>query len=257
MEARMDPSTNGGAAPGSTGLPQFYRRPAVVSADRHAGKSLADAGYGFARDASSMAVNAVEFGLAGRSYPIVFMPGDAAIPVAVLGLRSHENLFVDAAGRWRPDCYVPAYARRYPFLFATDQASDRLTLCIDEAAPHLVDGDANPLYADGKPTKAADAALGFCAAFQGDHQKTIAFAQAIAASGLLVDNQAEIRLADGRQMRVDGYRVVDQEKFSALPDATIVDWHRRGWLGAVHAHLLSMASWQNLATLAAAASRPN
>ena len=38
-------------------------------------------------------------------------------PVALLGLKKNQNLFVDKSGKWNAD-YIPAYARRYPFCMA-------------------------------------------------------------------------------------------------------------------------------------------
>ena len=39
-----------------------------------------------------------------------------------MGLRGGENLFVSDAGDFRPEAYIPAYVRRYPFVFANDDA---------------------------------------------------------------------------------------------------------------------------------------
>jgi hypothetical protein len=36
------------------------------------------------------------------------------------------------------------------------------------------------------------------------------------------------------------------EKFSKLPDALVVAWHRNGWLALVHHHLSSLARFNAL-----------
>jgi len=36
------------------------------------------------------------------------------------------------------------------------------------------------------------------------------------------------------------------EKFAALPDATVVQWHRSGWLALVHQHLMSPGRFNDL-----------
>ena len=62
-------------------------------------------------------VSFVEFALAGRDYPLVFVSGDQGktfLPMAVLGLEAQQNLFI-ADDAWDPAVYVPAYVRRYPF----------------------------------------------------------------------------------------------------------------------------------------------
>jgi hypothetical protein len=62
----------------------------------------------------------VEFAIAARDLLIVFAGNDAkdAGPVALLGLRQNENLYVDAEGQWAANTYVPAFVRRYPFVLA-------------------------------------------------------------------------------------------------------------------------------------------
>lgn len=55
--------------------PLLYRRPAALSPFLHVEFSLEGEGdYGFARATNSIPLNAVEFGLAVRHYPIVFTP---------------------------------------------------------------------------------------------------------------------------------------------------------------------------------------
>ena len=78
-----------------------------------------------------MPINAVEFGLAVRHYPIVFTSADPALPVAVLGLRSGQNMFIGDDGAWESSNYVPAYIRRYPFIFMSSSDGLQFTLCVD------------------------------------------------------------------------------------------------------------------------------
>lgn len=243
----MTSTANGTAA--ASANPQFYVKPVAVNRERHAGKSLFDAGYGFAAKANAVALNAVELAHAARSYPIVFATSAPAFPIAVLGLREQQNLFLNAAGAWREGTYIPAYLRRYPFIFAQSPGSDQLTLCVDETAPHLVDGKDRPLFEDGKPTAHTDNALKFCMAFETEREKTVPFAKALDQSGILVENRADVNLAGGEKLQIGGYRIIDQAKFDALPDATILEWRRQGWLAPIYAHFMSMGCWQPLLNL--------
>ncbi len=40
--------------------------------------------------------------------------------------------------------------------------------------------------------------------------------------------------------------MVDVEKFVALPEATVVEWHRSGWLALIHQHLMSLGRFNDL-----------
>ncbi len=46
------------------------------------------------------------------------------MPLALLGLRNTENLFVDNEGKWKEGIYIPAFFRRYPFVLADDQGEE-------------------------------------------------------------------------------------------------------------------------------------
>src|SRR5271169_2906177 len=99
-------------------LPVLYHQPRPLNATVDAGKSLdRPKNHLYARGTNSVALTFAEFAQAMRSYPIVFTGGEPVAAMAILGLRDKENLFVDAAGNWQSGAYVPAYIRRYPFIF--------------------------------------------------------------------------------------------------------------------------------------------
>ncbi|MFC7379185.1 SapC family protein [Brevundimonas sp. GCM10030266] len=228
------------AAPQPTaGLPLFYRDPQPLNAAQHAGWRLADGDAAFAAQTPFVPVVVGELAAAARCYPIVFAGGDGQ-PVAVLGLEQ-RNLFV-AEGRWAEGVYAPAYVRRYPFGFIRTVNPDGFALAIDAGSERVLrEGEGGvALFEDGQPSALTKQALQFCDAFQADAAATRAFAEALTASGLLIDRRADATLPDGRKLGLDGFRIVDAEKFAALPDETVVDWHRKGWLALVHFHLASL-----------------
>jgi len=112
----------------------FYAQLALVNAERHHDWCV-ELGhdYAFARTTNSVPLTRVEFARAARDYPIVFAGQDQNVfPLAVLGLEDQQNLFIDAQGKWQAD-YLPAFVRRYPFVFSTLDEGQNFTLCIDEA----------------------------------------------------------------------------------------------------------------------------
>ena len=78
------------------------------------------------------------------------------------------------------------------------------------------------------------------------------FAQGLKTEGLLVENQSEARLNDGREMRLGGFLAIDQEKFNQLSDEKILEFRKKGWLPLMYAILFSATNWQNLVELLAA-----
>ena len=90
--------------------------------------------------------------------------------------------------------------RRYPFIFLEDRERGQFVLCIDESAETLSDSEGELLFEGDKPGPAGIRGRDFCTAFQGQVQATRAFADAVAAAGLLVENRAQVVLKDRRAM---------------------------------------------------------
>ncbi|MEI6984989.1 MAG: SapC family protein [Rhodospirillaceae bacterium] len=228
-------------------LPLFYRNPVPINPERHGGNGLSKTRtYAFAAQSNSVPVNLVEFPHLLRDYPIAFTATSPAMPVAVMGLRQDENLLVDADGNWAPGVYVPAYVRRYPFIFMENPGGDLLTLCVDEAEGVLAADAAEPLLVNGVASESTKAGLEFCSAYQQALRETRAFAEAVEASGILVERRVDVTLPDNQGFALTGFRVIDEAAFAALSDSTILEWRRLGWLTGIHAQLLSSFSWQRL-----------
>src|SRR5690349_9602721 len=95
-----------------TPMPLFYKSPRPLNSQSDAGLSLAQhPDYRFAAETNSVPLLTSELATACKHYPIVFAISDIAQPLAVLGLRRGENLFVDGEGQWAGKHYIPAYVR--------------------------------------------------------------------------------------------------------------------------------------------------
>ena len=98
----------------------FYKNPVPLNKNDHKDKKISSIGrnFMFAGETNSVILAGVEFSEAAKEYPIVFtQAGDKVVPVALLGLRNEENLFVDGKGGW-DGRYIPSFVRRYPFILA-------------------------------------------------------------------------------------------------------------------------------------------
>jgi hypothetical protein len=227
-----------------TALPLFYRNPRPLNTEVDTRNSLArHPDFNFAATTNSVPLLASEFTVACKHYPIVFAITDGAQPMALLGLRNNENLFVDIEGQWAASQHIPAYVRRYPFIFMESADQSQFTLCIDEAATAFIAGTDNPFFNEDGPSEMTHKALEYCRAFQGDYSYTQEFANAVAAADLLIENRADISLNSGEKISLSGFRVIDEKRFHALPDETFLNWRDRGWLPLVYCHLLSANNW--------------
>jgi hypothetical protein len=234
----------------------FYGKPEPLSFEAHStlGVDPVDKPYGFVSQANLVPLTVTEFAPAALSYPVIFV-GEQRQPVAVMALRAGENLFVTAAGEFRAEAYIPAYVRRYPFVFANDEAQKRLILCIDRDASFIREGGATPLFVDGKPTPYVDQAMEFCNNFEQERQRTDAFVDLLKDLDLL-DTRESIftpRNPDGTTgtpQKIAEYFAVSEDKLKALPAEKLVELRDNGALGQIYAHLVSLLGWDRLIAMA-------
>lgn len=241
--------TNG--AKDTPSMPLFYSNPVPLDAKKHATLGLKkNFGLGFTNTINAVPINMIEMPQICHHYPIAFSPDANATPVALVGLRDNENLFVDAKGNWQADAYIPAYIRRYPFIFSELPNSDQLTLCIDMADSIVEEnGEQRFFDAEGKGSPLANNALEFCKSYHAAAQQTLEFSKQLADSGLLVDRRAEISVVGNRRISFSGFRIIDEQKLAEMDDKIFLDWRKKGYLPFLYAHLFSGAQWQQLTRL--------
>jgi hypothetical protein len=241
----------------ANGLPMFFKKPVPLNTDQHGKAGLVpDQDLAFAAPTNSILINAIEFAEVAKQYPIVFTQGDAPMPTAILGLEQ-QNYFVEN-GRWKEGAYIPAYVRKYPFVFMNVPDEDRFLLCIDEDAPQFKKGGGKqtlPFYKDGKASEMTMHALEFCTAFHNHYQMTQQFCEAVKAADLLMPSQSNAKLFNGREINLGGFQVIDEKKVAALSDDKILDFHKKGWLPLLYFALMSTSNWRVLVDMAAAKER--
>jgi hypothetical protein len=239
-----------GGLPPITGQVLFYKQPQPLSPEDHGGLGVKqiDEPFAFLREAHAVPVTVTEFGLAAASYPIIFVGSDFT-PVAVMGVRQGQNLFVDPTGRIGDDHYVPAFVRRYPFVFASDDKTERLILCVDRAAPMVSNQPDVPFFENGQPSKFTNDAIEFCKEFERQRRATADFVKMIRELDLLETKSVSFQPRniqgqdDGPAQKVADYYAISEERLNALPEAKYLELRNNGAVGACYAHLVSLLNW--------------
>jgi hypothetical protein len=240
------------AAAQAPALPLFYRVVVPLDSAKHHRVGVKQPrAYGYAAQTAVVPVLAEEMGRLCGTYPIVFHVQAEAVPVALVGVRAGRNLFVDAKGAWLPRAPIPSYVQRYPFILLETTEEGRLALGFDETSDAVGPNAEAPLFdREKKPTPMLEGVLRLCSQMKQQGEATEAFAKAVAASGILVDQRAELVIGGKERITLSGFKVVDERRFLELPDETWVDWKRKGWIGLVYAHLLSLERLSSLTALA-------
>jgi hypothetical protein len=224
----------------------LYERAVPINARQHRNLSVkSGADYGFAKHVNSVPLMAAEFEPACGEYAIVFAgQGKDIMPVALLGVRDQENLYVDDKGVWSAK-YVPAFVRRYPFVFSSDDKGETFTLCVDESYQGINrDGVGERLFdSAGERTQYLKTVLGFLQAYQAQFEATRAFCQRLAEHKLLEDMRADFTLRSGQRMGLGGFMTVNRERLRALPGNVLADLAARGELDLIYAHLHSQRNF--------------
>jgi hypothetical protein len=227
----------------------FYETAVPLSAGRHGRCSVeTDRGYGFARGVNSVPLTAVEFPLAAAEYPIVFArTGGQVLPVAVLGARRGENLCLGPDDRWLPR-YVPAFVRRYPFVFAHSDDGKALTLCLDEAGPGVnFEGRGQGLFGpDGQPAAYVHGVLQFALDYRAQWQRTQAFGRRLHALGLLEPTQVEFEVDGAGPVRLGGFLVIGRERLKAVARVRLEEMLKSDELELAYLHLQSLRHFGTL-----------
>lgn len=229
----------------------FYERPVPLNADVHRttrlGPSTND--FRFCAGTNSVPLAAVEFFDTAREFPIAFTgrEGGPLFPIALVGVRQNENLFVGADGAWAGR-YVPAFVRRYPFVLAEKENAEDFNVYIDEAYPGFGAENGERLFTDaGEHTPLLKQALEFLSVYQGEIRRTRLFVEKLQSLDLLVPRVLEVTRGGQPPLVLQGFSVVDEQKLQSLDDAKLLDLARSGLLAWVHAHLMSLANVANLA----------
>lgn len=227
----------------------IYETAVPVSSGRH-GKCAVEAGkgYAFARKLNSVPLMAVEFPQAAPEYAVVFAQnGDDMVPVVILGARQNENLYLGSDDGWQAK-YIPAFIRRYPFVFSPSEDGKTFTLCVDEAFQGLnYMGRGQALFdAEGQHTPYVDNVLKFLQEYRAQFLRTQAFCKKLKELDLLEPMQAQFTLGSGEKMSLTGFLVVDRKRLKALPAETLHQLAATDELELIYLHLQSVQNFNTV-----------
>ncbi len=214
-----------------------------VSAERHGDWSLESANnFGCCSIANSVPLMTVEFFNAASEYAIVFGDTEAGVmPSVVLGVHRDENLYLSESGAWRAT-YIPAFVRRYPFVYCLSEDGVDFTLCVDESFPYfnIEDRGKRLFAADKKPTAYVAQMLRLLEQYRFEFQRTQSFCSKLVEFDLLEPLHIDPCPGELESLSSDGMMVVSREKAKSMTPNQISHFARSDEFGLLQLHFQSM-----------------
>lgn len=227
----------------------IYETAIPVSYSRHADASVEPSGnYAFAATINAVPLTAVELRRAAAEFAIVFTQvGTDVMPTAVLGVRGEQNLYLTEDGQWRAK-YVPAFIRRYPFVFSASEDQQTLTLCIDETYPGFNrEGRGERLFGDdGKPSAYVEQVMKFLQEFQAHFERTRMFGKRLKELNLLEPMQITVTTPAGAKQSLAGFLGVQRDRLRNLGGDALASLARTDELELLFLHLQSLQNFNEV-----------
>lgn len=225
----------------------IYERAVRVSSESHRDWSVkTGSNYSFAKHINAIPLTAVEFPSAAAEYAIVFAGTEEVVmPAAIVGVRENENLYLTQEDGWQAK-YVPAFLRRYPFVFTSSNEGKAFTLCIDDQFEGFnQEGRGERLFdTDGQKTKYLDNVLEFLKQYQAQFQRTQAFCKKLKELDLFEPMQAQVTSSTGLKMRLAGFMAVSRDRLKELSGEQLTDLTKTDELELIYLHLHSMKNFK-------------
>jgi hypothetical protein len=225
----------------------IYEGVVPVSQKRHGNWSVkTGADYGFARDVNSVPLMAAEFPFAAAEYPIVFAGNEEEVlPAVILGVRDGENVFYKEDTGWQGK-YIPAFVRRYPFVFSVSEDGKQFTLCIDENFSGCnQEGRGERLFdSEGERSQYLAGILNFLKDYQAHFQRTQIFCKKLKELDLLEEMRAQFTLNTGQNLALQGFMAVSRERLKKLSGEQLADLVKTDELEMMYLHAQSMRNFR-------------
>jgi hypothetical protein len=215
---------------------------------------------GFVQATNAVPVSYTEFAVACRDYPLAFVTTDSGksySPVAIVGIAGSENLYLHD-GQWDKSVYLPAYIRRYPFCMARvsldgQEQADRL-VCVEEA--FLAEDGEAMFDGAGSPLPRWTAVGKLLEEFERDLERTREMCGILGDFGLLEPFTLQAVDEGAQPFNLGGMYRVEEKKLEVLNAAQHKTLLRKGIMGRIFAHLISLENFARLLARKAACGVP-
>jgi len=226
---------------------KMYNNIELITKDEHKEFGVANVeGFAHAKELTTSMITMSEYYQSCKSYPIVFAKNEEEgwFSVALLGLEKENKFLKD--GVWKEDCYIPAYIRRYPFIYIKNE--DDLLLGFD--ADHKVSkeeaGERHFFDKDENTTEFVTNVLTFMNQVQNSTKATKEFIETLEELDLLEASNITGNNAEGKEISITGFWVLKEDKLNELTQKNKTMLCKKSYMQPITAHLISLSNIQKL-----------
>lgn len=229
----------------------MYKNLEIINKITHKENSIKEIkDFSYAKNLMSAPITVAEFFEACKNYPIFFAKdkNDNWFASVMLGFKENTNIFVDEKGNWDKLHYVPAFVRRYPFVFIEQDNKEELLLALDkEYLSTNKKDESRKLFDDkGENSEFLNNALTFLNQFQSDSIATKEFIKQLDIWELLEEKTATVITPNKEQFNIGGLYIVNEEKLKHLSKKKRNEINDKNAIPLITAHLISLSNIQKL-----------
>lgn len=225
-------------------LTNIFKKAEVLNKDLHKDLKLSQyKNYEFAKDAYIVPLSLEEMVAASKSLIIVFIKDSQnnIYPSAILGGENSKNMLLDDEYKWRPNVYIPASIRCYPFGITENE--NQKYIIVDTEADVLKDDNGNLIIQDKENlTQHGEYAIKFTTEIYNKIDAAKELGSHLDKLGVL--KQAEINIEkDGEKNEIkQGVYIVDEKALTRLESRKLKKLATSGFTPLVYAHLFSLSN---------------
>lgn len=229
----------------------MYKNLEIVNKIAHKENSIKEVkDFSYAKNLTSTPITVTEFFEACKNYPILFAKdkNNDWFASVMLGFKEKENIFVDNKGNWDKLHYVPAFVRRYPFVFVEQNEQQQLLLGVEKEFLSIDKKDEKRKLFDDKDenTEFLNNVLNFLNQYQNDSIVTKEFIKQLDEWELLEEKVATIINEKKEQFNINGFYIVNEEKLKHLSKKKKEEICNKNATALITAHLISLSNIQKL-----------
>ena len=228
---------------------KMYNNIELITKNEHKDTGVANVeGFAHAKDLTTSMITMSEYYQSCKSYPIVFAKNEEEgwFSVALLGFEQ-KNIFVDEEGKWKENCYIPAYVRRYPFIYIKNKEELLLGFDADQKVDKKDAGTRYFFDEEGEKTEFVNNVLQFMNQVQNSSKETQAFIEQLDKLDLLEPSNITGKSAEGKEISVTGFWVLKEDKLNELTQKNKTMLCKKNYMQPITAHLISLSNIKSLA----------